>query len=358
MKQKKLRKKVNKNFLIKINLDNIHRLSYVISVLAFIQFIQAVFYIFSPNSTIYDHQLIAIKLLIIITILIILVSFHFAKRANSFFNKHLEILVTITILILLTLALINTFKAQSITSDISIYILSTFTIAAAMRLRPTILMILFSMNYVALAIGIPLFQESSILITSHIINGLIVNLLAFVIAYMFYNYSLNDYIDKAELKSLSEHDSLTGLLNHGAIHHVLDTILNQKDQDQVLLHVALFDLDYFKSINDTYGHRFGDSILSDVSAFINKIKSDSVICSRYGGDEFMIIFKDKTSEEVNTIFTNLLLNINTICINETPITFSCGIIKYNHETLDQLIEKADQAMYAAKDKGRNQVVFF
>ncbi|WP_267524275.1 GGDEF domain-containing protein [Campylobacter sp. MG1] len=170
--------------------------------------------------------------------------------------------------------------------------------------------------------------------------------------------------DKKEfLKYKSEYDYLTSLLNRRAMNDVLDeNIKKLNDKKNSSLIFAIADLDNFKILNDTYGHHFGDIVLKNVSqSLINQYKNlKNVFISRWGGEEFVILFVNydynyaiELLEESRAIIEKLNNSDN---LNESNITVSIGISYAQSETLkDLLITKADSALYNAKYLGKNRV---
>jgi len=162
----------------------------------------------------------------------------------------------------------------------------------------------------------------------------------------------------------AHHDGLTGLPNRVLFNNRLDIALKfAEDKDSI---VALFfiDLDKFKDINDSLGHKVGDEVLKMVSkTFATSIRAEDTL-ARLGGDEFMIIIENITKEEdINKIASKVInsfdipLKIDNHIIN---ISVSIGISLYpkNTSTAQQLIKYADIAMYKAKERGRNNFQFY
>lgn len=151
------------------------------------------------------------------------------------------------------------------------------------------------------------------------------------------------------------HDSLTGLLNRYGLYDWKERVKPSDGQS-----VLMFDIDIFKSVNDTYGHDAGDVVLSSVSAEACKYMS-SPIC-RWGGEEFVVWFPDGNMDKA--LPERLRAGIEALsipaCKTEDPIhvTISIGVAAGGADTnLDELINHADACLYTAKRSGRNRVVF-
>ncbi|TVP91755.1 GGDEF domain-containing response regulator [Alkalibacterium sp.] len=128
--------------------------------------------------------------------------------------------------------------------------------------------------------------------------------------------------------------------------------------------VAFLDLDNFKSINDNYGHLFGDHILiSFVDTVADHLKSESKVF-RFGGDEFLVLFPNTTGDEAQAVMENIRADVNAKRFKlmaddqECAISFSSGVAEFNEsiQTKSALLEKADQALYVAKENGKDQSV--
>lgn len=144
-------------------------------------------------------------------------------------------------------------------------------------------------------------------------------------------------------------DPLTGTYNR----RVLDDIENFSA-------LAMCDIDDFKIINDNYGHEIGDEFIKIVAAILMKcINEDDIVC-RYGGDEFLIIFKDSDTQEVISIKKQIKSTIkDEISLSNHHITLSVGIAyKMPQTSLRTLIQKADDAMYKSKNHGKNIITIF
>lgn len=164
--------------------------------------------------------------------------------------------------------------------------------------------------------------------------------------------------EKNLLVEAATRDYLTNLLNHRSFQEQL-----RKDlENSIDFHLALTDIDKFKSINDKYGHVIGDKVLRQVGAIITSIipvKQGMVF--RYGGEEFAIILYNNEPYEVNKLLDEIKQSIaNHVFYCEGKafsVTMSFGISKQNGENPAQLVEKVDKLLYKAKDRGRNQIVY-
>jgi len=166
-----------------------------------------------------------------------------------------------------------------------------------------------------------------------------------------------------EVTRLSRRDPLTGLFNRRAFMEYADKAIALAQRHDRPLGVMMCDLDHFKQLNDTYGHQAGDKVLIAVAKALNDGLRESDIVGRYGGEEFIVLLGETPPELVRDIADRCCGLIRSIPISEivedkkTPQTISVGVAAYPNDasTLTRLIEAADEALYVAKETGRNRV---
>lgn len=162
----------------------------------------------------------------------------------------------------------------------------------------------------------------------------------------------------------AKYDMLTGLLNRHSLTSHLNEELARAEQNKDSLALLFIDLDRFKEVNDTMGHQFGDDILIEAAKRIQDCLQESDIVSRLGGDEFVAILPGiKEADQLAQIAQNIINSMsNPFLTDELSIYLSAsiGIASYpaDADNFDTLIACADQAMYAAKQRGRNDYSFF
>lgn len=177
--------------------------------------------------------------------------------------------------------------------------------------------------------------------------------------------SCMDVTDKIEGKNLTEmahNDQLTGLINRNFIEHLLEREFRkalEKQSDPVV--IMMMDVDHFKSFNDQYGHNFGDKVLKNVACQIVKNVRETDIVCRYGGDEFLVLLQRISLKQAQHIADKIMDGIRRIDIEKVAIkmSVSIGIVNQSDESkVSEVVEKADQAMYRAKQAGGNQYKLF
>lgn len=163
-----------------------------------------------------------------------------------------------------------------------------------------------------------------------------------------------------ELTELSITDGLTGLFNHRFLQDRFDFELKRVHRYGGNLSCLLLDIDHFKMINDSYGHQFGDSVLRQIAMIMKTQSREIDICGRYGGEEFMIITNLKADDALRYA-TKLHTAIENHPFKKgqssVKVTVSIGIAEYRSDVKfkQQLIERADNALYQAKKDGRNLI---
>jgi diguanylate cyclase (GGDEF)-like protein len=167
------------------------------------------------------------------------------------------------------------------------------------------------------------------------------------------------------LQKLASIDPLTGVLNRREFFILGEQELEHAVQKSQLLSVILFDIDHFKQINDTYGHAVGDQVLMHTTKIVRESLRQGEIIGRYGGDEFVILLPGSSGAQGRQIAERLCEKMATQTIatgqGGLSVTFSLGIAELGQVSdpnLEKLLAHADQALYAAKRGGRNQLAVY
>jgi diguanylate cyclase (GGDEF)-like protein/PAS domain S-box-containing protein len=164
---------------------------------------------------------------------------------------------------------------------------------------------------------------------------------------------------ETQLAFLAERDPLTGLFNRRRFERELAERMDGATRDKQRLALLLFDLDEFKSVNDLFGHRMGDTVLLQVAGEIRSHLRRNEFLARIGGDEFALIVGDISEENLRTLADRLMKVVGAMSFNlgevRLSLTSSLGIATYpaHAATPQELIAHADSAMYQAKDAGKN-----
>jgi len=167
---------------------------------------------------------------------------------------------------------------------------------------------------------------------------------------------------KEVISAQSRTDTLTGIANRRAIFEQLDSELSRAEREGKSISIAMLDIDHFKAVNDTYGHQAGDAVLKECVARITGSIRPYDMLGRYGGEEFLLVLPCTGEDNAAIVCERILgnvqarpLSVNGISID---VTLSIGLATWSgREDADKLVAASDKALYMAKDKGRNRVVF-
>ncbi|WP_412851910.1 diguanylate cyclase [Ectothiorhodospira shaposhnikovii] len=168
----------------------------------------------------------------------------------------------------------------------------------------------------------------------------------------------------ASLRESSLKDAMTGLRNRRFLEEYSDSLVAQCKRRQMPMTLMMLDLDYFKTVNDTYGHDVGDQILRELAGIFQAHLRESDLVIRYGGEEFMIILLDTGAEAALDVANKIREAVQAhpfrVAGAELHKTLSIGLAAYpdDAQAFWQVLKYADVALYAAKENGRNQVVRF
>ncbi len=163
-------------------------------------------------------------------------------------------------------------------------------------------------------------------------------------------------------RTKASHDSLTGLWNHAEIFEILAHELSRAVREEKCVAVIMADIDFFKKINDAFGHLAGDVVLRSAAERMHSLMRSYDFIGRYGGEEFLVILPDCSLEYASTFAERLRLSVSGNII-DTPegriqVTLSFGVAVSSKDRLKDaysLVNAADKALYRAKGNGRNRV---
>ena len=168
-----------------------------------------------------------------------------------------------------------------------------------------------------------------------------------------------------KLKYLSDHDELTSLYNHRYFVTSLEKIMRSSASSKTNVCLSIFDVDFFKKVNDSYGHLEGDKVLKTMAQHLSDSFTEDCIIARYGGEEFTAIFPDRSVEFAVKATQQVIEDCHKIsfkCQNtEYKVTMSAGVcstdVLQSYKPGD-LIQETDKLLYQSKKNGRNRVTYF
>lgn len=185
-----------------------------------------------------------------------------------------------------------------------------------------------------------------------------------VLSQAFNVMALNIKQDRQKLTALTILDEKTGLFNFRHFKQAINEEMKRAERYARHLGLIMIDIDYFKHYNDTNGHQMGDLLLKELSVILRESVRETDMVARFGGEEFIILLPETSKAQTRSLAENLRLQIQNHIFpleEKQPnkdLTVSIGIASYPSRSIvspETLLEKADQALYKAKNKGRNRV---
>lgn len=172
-----------------------------------------------------------------------------------------------------------------------------------------------------------------------------------------------------QLKLKADTDDLTGLLNRKEALFRIEKLLQHSFRQRKNLSIILLDIDFFKKINDKYGHYMGDKVLVAIADVLKSEARTTDVVARWGGEEFLISLYDSDAQSSFEFSERIQVRISELDVFDNPVTFSGGIESYIPENsltsstepsriIQEMINNADKALYLAKDTGRNKSVIY
>lgn len=162
-----------------------------------------------------------------------------------------------------------------------------------------------------------------------------------------------------ELKRAANTDTLTQLFNR---HYLMQYMEKKVEQPDDFLSIAIGDIDFFKKVNDTYGHECGDAVLRTLAAVFKKEMEGHGVVARWGGEEFIFLFEGANGDEAKIILTHLQNAVRKTMITcgdlQLKVTMTFGLVEYDTKLrLDENINIADDRLYIGKENGRDRIIY-
>ncbi len=182
--------------------------------------------------------------------------------------------------------------------------------------------------------------------------GINITAVIIIIVYILHKITMTSLKRDEELRIMSITDQLTNLYNRRYIINKLEEIYNVSQKTKEEFSLAILDLNKFKFINDTYGHLVGDKVLVAVGNLLKSLNGDDLLIGRYGGDEFMLIFKNTTYTETKEFIEELKKKFKYLerDFKGINLEFSIGLCSNQKNTLEEMIHYADRHLYIDKER--------
>lgn len=183
--------------------------------------------------------------------------------------------------------------------------------------------------------------------------NLAVCLVITVVVLMAVGYVVNVF--QRRLERMATTDKLTGLANRQAFELIYTQAIREVERSGQPLSILLFDVDRFKRVNDRHGHPVGDRVLAAVAeAARESLRAVDAVC-RWGGEEFLVLLKDCRIDDAHALAEKVRERIATLRVDDVEVTVSLGVAEYRPgDSRNGLVARADRALYAAKERGRNR----
>ncbi|MDX9801207.1 MAG: diguanylate cyclase [Spirochaetia bacterium] len=199
-------------------------------------------------------------------------------------------------------------------------------------------------------------KAAGLILKTLLINLLLCLLVTAVVIFILWR-AISSY--QARIEKLASTDKLTGLLNRQSFDIIINQAVSENRRNKTLLSFIVIDLDHFKKINDSFGHLMGDEVLRKTSEILkNQLRKSDAIC-RWGGEEFFILLKGCSIDDAfftaEKLRTTVQEKVFIVKGEPLSITLSCGISEFTYsDTAATALERADRALYLAKENGRNR----
>ncbi len=243
-----------------------------------------------------------------------------------------------------------------------VYLMTVLAVSMFLYIKPVPLAILYAAVYAIFALLLPYAGAKPENLSSLRVNSAVFNLFAWVFSLIALRSRSSAFMNRKQLheqnralEDLAQRDVMTGLYHHAAsLSRLEDEICRAKTEDFPLC-LIMTDIDDFKAINDTYGHQFGDDVISRAAAVFKSVVKGKGIVGRYGGEEFLIILPGAGLEEACALAESIQSAL-ACAISQPRVTVSGGISLYRGETLNDFVRQTDERLYHAKHSGKHRFV--
>jgi len=164
--------------------------------------------------------------------------------------------------------------------------------------------------------------------------------------------------EKEEIRTIADHDALTHIYNRVKFNSMFSEIINISLLHNENFSIILFDIDFFKNVNDSYGHNVGDRVLIEIVSLVKIGLRNKDVFARWGGEEFVILSQRTNVKQAKELAERLRQDIENYSFDVVKkLTCSFGVSQFKKgDSQNDLFQRVDEALYEAKDRGRNQVV--
>jgi len=260
-----------------------------------------------------------------------------------------DFLLTISLVILFMIAFI---EYKVVEKDVKIMVFSFAVFSLFLLIDVGVAHNILPWTRIPIALGLLLFSLTLVVVSLHHFSAVQVELKEL-------NMSLEQKVEDRtqELKRLAGIDSLTELMNRRAFYTESEHIFNSSKRHKHDMSVLVIDIDFFKVFNDSFGHAIGDEVIVALANCIKKVCREIDLAARFGGEEFVLLLEDTDKKGAMIFAERLRQAISEVEIQnvDKKVTASIGVsyLEQGTENINELIVRADKAMYIAKNNGRN-----
>ncbi len=327
-----------------------------------------------PVRSAWAHQIVAAHGTMA---LVMLVTGWLARRAQSlpFSTGPMRLLPEFVTGSVVIWAVVLTLADQAISTSINAYINATIGVAIVLLLQPRSAFAILTIGWCALTWTLGLTTADPAVLITNRMNATSAYFLAVLVSILLWRRYVQSellqsklaetnrqlQLQRDELEKQARRDSLTGLLNRREILRLAEQELTRARRQGSPVALLMLDLDHFKSINDRFGHPAGDDVLRHVAELMTHAIRQTDQVARFGGEEFVVLLPDTSEANALHLASKLRQKLADTPVANlgTPVTVSIGLACMaagSSLSLDALIQHADEALYQAKNEGRNRTV--
>lgn len=348
-------KKINHRFNLWQHEHSIKQIQYILALTGAIYIMMGIINLFVFTSDI--HNLLTFSQLILIPSYAFTISFLAYKKISFTIIENLLFLAPILTAFLHAYLFSHMDRYSSYQTELYLMIFWTLTISG-LRLDKAIIASI-SVFIIGEAYPYIYYQNQNTEFIQHTMWMFTSLLFGIVGGFILYQSKKNTFEKELELKHLATIDKLTGLYNRVKLDSILTQELNRAKRYNLKIGVLLLDIDYFKNVNDTYGHLVGDEVLKGISQNIkNNIRSSDYMF-RWGGEEFIVLCLEMNQTDIITFAEEIRSKVSENKFSKVGHkTISIGAtINNSNDSVESIIQRADEALYEAKENGRNMVCY-
>ena len=311
---------------------------------------------------------IGVKSFLVFTIFIYHIIVHFNPFPKPEKMKQMHIFLNRWGILVIMFLFSLTSAVEAIEHEtITIYIACILVISMTIQIQNIFSISFFTINLIGLTSVIFLYSENKSDVIRFFLTATSFTVIAWIISRFHYYRTMDVFTknliiqkQKKTLEQLATRDTLTGVLNRAKFDRIAEQSIEIANRYNRELSILMLDLDHFKNINDEFGHSMGDEILIIISGLLSASHRKSDTLFRWGGEEFIILAPETGRNTAVELAERILSIINEQTYpKEIHMTISIGVAVHEPgDSVDTLLNKADKALYAAKDKGRNRLEIF